>query len=194
MNFNKPVFSYDSFFIWMETLAKTGKTSGDNQTQVLADFTALNLRRMSRLNKTLNLDVELIEALNNISGPQTWVVITEAWCGDSAQSLPVIGKMANYTEKISLSVVLRDENPELMDKYLTNGSRSIPKLIVFDDNDKELFTWGPRPLPAQQLFLEWKNNKGVRTWEDFELELHTWYAKDKSKSMQQEFIHLLDKR
>ncbi|WP_026838351.1 thioredoxin family protein [Gillisia sp. JM1] len=193
MNLNKTIFNYVSFFNWMESLSEMGKTSGDNQTQALADFTTLNLRRMSRLNKTLKLDDELIEALNTITKPQTWLVITEAWCGDSAQSLPIIGKMANYSEKITLSVVLRDENPELMEQYLTNGSKSIPKLIVFDNRDQELFTWGPRPIPAQQLFINWKNNPQGRNWEDFEKELHTWYARDKSKAMQQEFIQLLSK-
>lgn len=100
MNLNKTIFNYVSFFNWMESLAEMGKTSGDNQTQVLADFTTLNMRRMSRLNKTLKLDDKLIEAINTISRPQTWLVITEAWCGDSAQSLPVIGKMTNYSEKL----------------------------------------------------------------------------------------------
>ncbi|WP_339655958.1 thioredoxin family protein [uncultured Salegentibacter sp.] len=193
MNLNEPVYDYDSFYKWMQELAKTGKTSGDEQTQVLADFTGLNRRRMSRLNKTLILNNELKEALDTISERQEWVVITEAWCGDSAQCLPVIGKIATYSEKITLKIVLRYKNSELMEQYLTNGSKSIPKLIAFNSNAKELFTWGPRPVPAQELLMNWKKNPAGRNWEAFETELHTWYARDKSKTIQEEFVNLLSK-
>ncbi|SDS46237.1 thioredoxin family protein [Christiangramia echinicola] len=193
MQLTEPVFNYDKFFNWMQELAKTGKTSGDEQTQVLADFTALNRRRMSRLNKTLNLNNELKNALDKISEAQEWVVITEAWCGDSAQCLPMIGKIAAYSEKINLKIVLRFKNPELMEQYLTNGSRSIPKLIALNSKGQELFTWGPRPVPAQELLKNWKKDPAGRNWEAFEMELHTWYSKDKSKTMQQEFIQLLKK-
>ncbi len=191
MKLNKPVFNYNEFFDWMQILAKTGKTSGDNQTLVLADFTALNKRRMSRINKTIALDAELLKVLDTISEEQQWVVITEAWCGDSAQSLPVIGKIAEYSEKVTLKIVLRDENPELMESYHTSGSKSIPKLVVFDGMGTELFTWGPRPEPAQELLTNWKNEPAGRNWEAFETELHTWYAKDKTKTTQQEFIQFL---
>ncbi len=190
MELNKPVFTYKEFYEWMQHLAKTGKTSGDDQTQVLADFTALNRRRMSRLNKTLSLNTELKEVVDTISRKQEWVVITEAWCGDSAQCLPVIGKIAEYSEKVSLKIVLRYKNPKLMEQYLTNRSKSIPKLIAFDSTGEELFTWGPRPGPAQELLTDWKNNPAGRNWEAFETELHTWYARDKSKTMQQEFIEI----
>lgn len=191
MQLTEPVFNYDEFYNWMQDLAKTGKTSGDEQTQVLADFTALNRRRMSRLNKTLNLENELKNALDTISEEQEWVVITEAWCGDSAQCLPVIGKIAAYSEKIALKIVLRYKNSKLMERYLTNGSKSIPKLIVFNSNGQELFTWGPRPVPAQELLMNWKKDPAGRNWEAFETELHTWYARDKSKTIQEEFVNLI---
>lgn len=192
MQLIKPVFNYKEFYEWMQNLAKAGKTSGDDQTQVLADFTALNRRRMSRLNKTLSLNNELKSVLDSISEEQQWIVITEAWCGDSAQCLPVIGKIAEYSEKITLKIVLRYKNPELMEQYLTNGSKSIPKLIVFNSSGQELFTWGPRPVPAQSLLMNWKKEPAGRNWEVFETELHTWYARDKSKTIQEEFIKLLN--
>jgi hypothetical protein len=191
MQLIEPVFKYDEFYRWMQKLAKAGKTSGDDQTQVLADFTALNRRRMSRLNKTLILNNELKKALDTISEEQEWVVITEAWCGDSAQCLPLIGKMANYSEKINLRIILRNKNPELMESYLTNGSKSIPKLIVFNNNEEELFTWGPRPIPAQAILMNWKKDPAGRNWEAFETELHTWYARDKSKTIQEDFIKFI---
>ncbi|AVR45085.1 thioredoxin family protein [Christiangramia fulva] len=190
MEINNPIFTYKEFFEWMQSLAKAGKTSGDDQTQVLADFTALNCRRMSRLNKTLILNDELKKALDTISEVQEWIVITEAWCGDSAQNLPLIAKMADFSDTIELKIILRNKNPELMEKYLTNGSKSIPKLIVFNKSGKELFAWGPRPVPAQALLEEWKREPAGRNWEAFETELHTWYARDKARTIQQEFIEI----
>lgn len=192
MNINAPVFTYSEFYDWMLSLVAAGKTSGNNQTETLADFTALNKGRMKRLNRTLLLQPDLLLKLESLEKPQNWLVITEAWCGDSAQCLPVIGKMASYSDKIKLSIVLRDENPQLMEVYHTNGSKSIPKLIAFDENKKELFIWGPRPVPAQEILTSWKKEPEGRNWEEFEKELHTWYAKDKTITLQQEFLKLFN--
>lgn len=186
-----PVYSYPEFSLWVEELVKFGKTSGNTQTQALAEYTALNKRRMSRLDKTLKLHPELISLLKLNNTVQEWVVITETWCGDSAQSLPVIAKIAEVSEKIDLKIILRDLNPEWMDKYHTNGSRSIPKLIAFDQSGEELFRWGARPAPAQQILLDWQNDPKGRDRKAYETELHTWYALDKTKTIQEEFLQIL---
>ncbi len=186
----KKVFTYEEFYEWILELVLAGKTSGSSQTQALANFTALNARRMSRLNKTVILHPELISLIKEITEPQEWLVITEAWCGDSAQSLPVIARIAAASDKINLKIVLREENPGLMDQYLTNGSKSIPKLVSFDQSGNEIFTWGPRPEPAQKIFMNWKKEPAGRSWEIFEKELHTWYAIDKSLSLQKEFTEI----
>lgn len=190
----KQIFKYDEFHEWVLALVLAGKTSGVSQTPALVNFTALNARRMSRLNKTVILHPELVHLAEQVSEPQEWLMITEAWCGDSAQILPVIAKIASVSHKISLRIVLRDENPELMDKYLTNGSRSIPKLISKDSEGNDLFTWGPRPEPAQEIFMEWKKEPADRDWNIFEKELHTWYTLDKSLSIQKEFVQILKKQ
>lgn len=186
------VFDYKRFIHWVEELAAEGKTSGFTQNETLAHFTALNLKRMQRIYKTTPLNDALVQAINSLETVQHWYVITEAWCGDSAQNLPVIARIAEAASgKIQLHIILRDENPAWMEKYHTNGSRSVPKLIVFDEHKKELFTWGPRPKEAQQLLLDWKQSPGGRSWNDFEKELHTWYAKDRSGSLQQELLQLV---
>lgn len=186
------VFSYASFIHWVEELAAEGKTSGFTQDEVLAHFTALNLKRMQRIYKTTPLNDMLVQAINSLESVQHWYIITEAWCGDSAQNLPVIARIAEAASgKIQLHIILRDENPAWMEKYHSNGSRSVPKLIAFDEHQKELFTWGPRPKEAQQMLLDWKQNPGGRSWNDFEKELDTWYAKDRSGSLQQELFHLI---
>ena len=82
---------------------------------------------------------------------QRWVVLTEDWCVDSAYSLPTIAEAAACSPKVTLEILARDQHPEVMDRYLTGGSRSIPKLVAFDDAGQELFRWGPRPAEVQLL-------------------------------------------
>jgi hypothetical protein len=157
----------------------------------LNEFTKLNLTRMKRIYKTLKVENSLQVCIKNITIPQTWYVITEAWCGDSAQSLPAIARLAELNGNVDLCIILRDYNPDIMQKFLTNGSASIPKLFALDQLGNELFTWGPRPLEAQTILLNWKANPDGRTWVQFETELHSWYAKDKTQSLQNEFYEIL---
>jgi hypothetical protein len=190
----RKTYSYIEYLELIETLVNDGLTSGPKQSEALSQFTALNLKRMQRLNKTMQTEPDVERALSELEKPQHWKVITEAWCGDSAQNIPAIAHIAAKSNgKIELAMVLRDENLDLMDRFLTNGGRSIPKLIAFDSDGNELFTWGPRPEEAQKLFRVWKVNQSDMTWEEFEKELHTWYAKDRTQSIQQELASLISK-
>ena len=185
-------FNYNEYTVWIKELVAERKTSGESQSEALIGFTVLNQKRMQRLDKTIELNHALKEKLSRLIGKQVWYVLAEPWCGDCAQNVPVIGKMAAYAEdKIDLRIILRDENPEWMEKYHTNGSKSVPKLIAFNTDGNELFTWGARPKEAQELLLSWKKNPNGRTWDDFEKELYTWYAKDKIQTIQNEFYELL---
>ena len=187
----KQYYNYKEFTDLVTELVADGKTTGPNQTDDKINFTKLNAQRMRRVVKTNKLDDNIIANLKNLP-EQTWWVITEAWCGDSAQTLPVIAKMAEASEgKVDLRIVLRDENPEVIDSYLTNGGRSIPRLIV-RDNNKDVFTWGPRPQLAQDLLLAWKANPNGRTHDEFEQELHTWYAKNRGVATVAEFSEELN--
>lgn len=186
------IFSYEQYVSWVAQLVAEGKTSGNKQTPGLIAFTPLNLRRMLRLNKTLQINDALSTELRCLKENQTWYVIAEAWCGDCAQNLPVIAEIARLAGgKIDLRIILRDENPEWMEKYPTNGSKSIPKLIAFNAIGEELFTWGARPKEAQELLLAWKQFPGDKSWDSFEKDLHTWYAKNKSEAIQDEFQLIL---
>jgi hypothetical protein len=186
-------FTYPEFIDWIEELVAEGKTSGTIQSGSRIQFTHLNLARMKRIEKKVEIDQKLQHILSNMESGQQWVIITEAWCGDSAQSLPVINKLAGFSEgKIEVKIILRDENLEWIEKYPTQGSLSIPKLISFDTYGNELFTWGPRPAPARNMLHEWKSNPRKSSWEDFETALHTWYAQDRGRSIQHEFIRRLN--
>lgn len=154
------------------------------------DLTKLNLQRSNRIYKTYNVSEEIRQLAEKIKQEQTWVVITEDWCGDSAQNLPYIVKIAEFNNKIELKIILRDQNLDVMDLYLTNGkSRSIPKLVAFDKDWNELFQWGPRPKEAQ-LVVEQSIKEGLDKNAYLE-KLHLWYTEDKGRSLEKEFIVLI---
>lgn len=153
------------------------------------DYRKLNFQRSSRLEKTFIPTDETKQLFSEINQQQKWIVITESWCGDSAQNLPVIAKLAQLSGLIDLKIVLRDSNLEFMDLHLTNGGRAIPKLIVFDENDNKIFQWGPRPVEAQNLFTRLKNDGMPKP--DINKELHLWYGRNRGKEVEREIYELL---
>ena len=184
--------TYTQYLQLTEKLIVKGKTTGDDQTIHRINFTKLNAERMKRIDKTALLSIDMINLLSKVK-PVTWLVIAEAWCGDCAQILPYLNKMAIESGgRIKLVVTLRDENQELMNVFLTNGTRSVPKLIMLDPETNEVInTWGPRPLPAAKIASHWKANSILIPWNDFEKELHLWYSKDKGISVIAEVSALL---
>lgn len=173
------------------TLAAEGKTTGHEQSEVLINYTQLNDRRMKRWDKTFKLSAEVREKLSNLETELVLLTITESWCGDAAASLPIINKIAEASPKIEHKVVLRDEHPELMEAFLTNGAQSIPKVIVLDrKNDEILGDWGPRPSLATQMVDAFKKEHGKLT-AAFKQDLQLWYNKDKGENIVNDFLDLL---
>jgi hypothetical protein len=174
----------------IDEFLEQGLVTGPKQSESLAAYTRMNVARMKRIEKTTRLTESLEATIQSLNQPITFVAITEGWCGDAAQILPVINKIAIQSEKISFKLLLRDENIAVMDGYLTNGARSIPIIIILDStNLTELHVWGPRPDPAVQLFQTLRN-EGVDSTKISE-ELHRWYANDKSKTLISEFEQIL---
>lgn len=156
------------------------------------DVTKLNLQRSNRIYRTYTVSDELKNYILKIRSPLTWMVITEDWCGDSAQNLPYIAKIAETNPLIELRLILRDSNLDIMDLYLTDGkSRSIPKLVAFDKEGKEVFNWGSRPKRAQEKVEEGKRI-GL-TKNEYLANLHSWYAENKGRDLENEFLEILKK-
>ena len=150
----------------------------------------LNWQRSTRIEKTFQLEEGLRSQLESLDKKLTWLIITEPWCGDSAQSLPAIAKIAEASHgMIELRIVLRDQNIELMDAFLTNGKRGIPKLIQLDENGHAINTWGPRPKESQELIDRLKQDPDFT--EIYKEELHKWYAHDHCISIQKELSAIL---
>ncbi|MDR3679217.1 MAG: thioredoxin family protein [Flavipsychrobacter sp.] len=189
---NLSYYSYPAFMQLMEKLVADGLFTGDVKGDDFIFWTKLSLQRLQRWEKTLTISDEAIAEAKKAQ-PQIWWVITESWCGDAAQTLPVMVKMVEASGgNIELRLILRDTNPQIMDKYLTNGGRSIPILIaVSNATGEELFHWGPRPSIPQAMMMNWRRDNNGQSFLDIEKEIHGWYAKDKGVTFQAEILRLM---
>lgn len=185
--------SYEAYNNIVNTLVKTNGTTGEEQTEALINYTKLNARRMKRWDKTLKVTEEAKTKVSEFKKPVTWLVITESWCGDAAHVIPVLNKLAELNTNIDLKLVLRDENLELMDMFLTNGGRAIAKLIMIDDETGEVLdTFGPRPSDATALVNDYKTEHGKLTPE-FKENLQVWYNKNKGQNIIEDITKMLCK-
>ena len=171
-------------------ISETDDSKLSAEEKEIFEYTKLNLQRSSRIDRHYSVSDELSAKLNEIDKPQALMVITENWCGDSAQNLPYLTKMAEVNSNVDLKILLRDEHPEIMDLYLTNGTKSIPVLVIFDEDGNELFKWGPRPKLAQQLINQWKS-EGIVKPELYE-KLHLWYGRNRGKEIENEMLELIN--
>lgn len=158
----------------------------------IKEYINLNQRRMHRVEKTYTPSAEIISQVKNLKHKAYWLILTEHWCGDASQTLPALNAIAELSEgKIEMKLVYRDQNDELMNAYLTNGTRSIPKLIQLDEHFNVTGIWGPRPTIAQKMVKELKSNPATAAI--YANELHLWYAKDKQQNLEKEAAQLLFK-
>lgn len=183
--------SYLEFKEILSDLLYIGKSTGKEQSEDLLQYSILNEIRLRRLDKTIVVQDEIKEKLKSFEKEYIWLVIAEGWCGDAAQILPILNKMALESNKIDLRIALRDSNEELMSHFLTNGTRSIPKLIIIDKETGEVCNhWGPRPQGAVELINYYKSHYGFVN-EETKTQLQLWYLKDKGISVQNEVVEMM---
>jgi hypothetical protein len=180
-------YTYEEYLKLSEDLVEQKRTTGASQSEALIEYTKLNYFRMTRVNKTMVVRSDVKDVINSINEKKYWVLITEPWCGDAAQTVPIIGNLAAINKNIELIIILRDENTELMDKYLTNGTRSIPMLISLNENFEEEWHWGPRPRPAQSMVIENKETKAFSS-DEIKKQVQLWYTEDKTNTTQLEVM------
>jgi len=182
---------FGAYFEYIKQLFEEGKTTGDNHSEAMLNYTKLGISRIKRGLKTFKLSEELIEAAKNHPA-KNWLIIQEAWCGDAANTMPVVSLLADQIEGVNLKVMLRDEHPEVMENYLTNGGKAIPIFLTFDADFNQVTKWGPRPQPAQDMVMENKNNPTM-SYQEFSIILQKWYQKDKTATFQEELVQLFKK-
>jgi hypothetical protein len=161
-----------------------------NKDEKIKSYIKLNQSRIHRVEKTYTISEEIKNQLKSLRDKTYWLVLTEHWCGDASQSLPVFNSIAEASNgMITMKLVYRDQHPELMNAYLTDGTRSIPKLIQLGKHFNVTGIWGPRPSTAQKMVKELKSNPATAA--TYANELHLWYAKDKQQSLEKEITQLL---
>ncbi|ERJ61113.1 thioredoxin family protein [Sphingobacterium paucimobilis] len=153
------------------------------------NYAKLNWSRMNRWLKKFEINEDVRTFFSTSTEKQTWILITEPWCGDAAHSVPQIHTLIKDNPNIILDIQLRDSEPFLIDKYLTNGGKSIPKLIIRNEQGKDIAIWGPRPAALQQIFDEMKAEG--KEFEDIKTYFQTWYNADKGIELQHELVALL---
>lgn len=186
-------YSYEEYQKLIEDLLAEGKSTtkdAGKAAEAFVKYSQLGLQRMRRWDKRLSLESSQEEEIKSYTKKRTWIVLSEGWCGDAAHIVPIINKITELNSNIELRIVLREEHLDLMNDFLTNGGKSIPKLVVYDPQGQEIEgDWGPRPEPAQQIFLDARENNV--DFEEYEKKLQTWYNKDKGQTTINELLKLL---
>ena len=184
-------YSYLEYRKIVSDLLSEGKSTGNEQSENLLHYSTLNETRLKRLDKTISVPEEISTQLKVLEKEYIWLVIAEGWCGDAAQILPILNKMALKSNKIDLRIVFRDLNEDVMTLFLTNGARTIPKLIVVDKASGRVCDhWGPRPKGASDLIKIYKQQFGIVD-EEAKTQLQMWYLHDKGLSTQNEVAQMM---
>lgn len=184
MNFNEYSAYFESI---VNTPADEQRAPYDNPDYF--DYTKINWARMNRWFKTGKLTAEMVETVKKIDKKQEWIVITEPWCGDAAHNVPFIEMVARENPLISVTYQLRDAEPYLIDQYLTNGTKSIPKLVMRDEEGNDIGVWGPRPAGCQRLYLSLKDEEAP--FDKVKVEIQNWYNANKGVEIQNELIQVI---
>jgi len=183
-------YSYSSYRNLIKRLIAEGKSTAKEQNDAFLNYSILNDRRMDRLDKTLKITNETLNSIRKLKKDFTFLVISEGWCGDAAQIVPIINKITETSVNIDLKIVFRDENEELMNQFLTNGNKSIPKIILVDSDYNIINSWGPRPSIATKMVLAYKAKNKILDAK-FKKDLQIWYNKDKGNNTQKDIMKLL---
>ena len=151
------------------------------------DYTRANYERMQRFGSRFRLNKKLYNLLISLEQNLTVYCITEPWCGDAAFVLPALECFAEVNPGvIELRIIYRDASPEIMNNHLTNGARAIPKVLLADENEEVLWTWGPRPSTLQRLVREWLSEGATK--EEKLKKTTQWYLRDQGETIQIDWI------
>lgn len=183
--------NYSSYKQLFDEILNNPNPEAPYEDAMYLDYTKLNRSRMKRWDKQLSLDTNLVSHLKKIKSPQHWIIISEPWCGDAAHIIPFIIRMTEQNEYLTYDIQLRDTDPFLIQSYLTNNTKSIPKLIVRDEKGNDLFSWGPRPKQAQELMDKMKALNA--DFETSKIALQNWYNEDKGMSLNSELTQCFGK-
>lgn len=138
-----------------------------------------------QLSERARLPAEVSELIHAVEGTWRFLVLAEDWCGDAVHILPFLARLEEASPAFELRILSRDENPDLMDAHLTHGTRSIPVVMILDEDYQEVGWWGPRPGPLQELFH--REIKHLPKEERFH-RTRAWFARDRGRTTLTEIL------
>ena len=182
---------WDNAVSYTEYLRDAGERLGnpkDTQEADYAEYYRLGIQRMNRMWEKYLPNSAQVETLAKKKFNGKILIISESWCGDASQVIPVVVK---FFEQFEVKISYRDQEPSLIENYLTNGGKSIPIVIFLDEDFNEIAHWGPRPKHGMELLRKFKENPETYPREEFYNDLQVYYAKNRGKDAVQEILELI---
>jgi hypothetical protein len=181
--------TFEAYLKLTEAIIEKSAEGYDYANEDIIHYTQLNHSRMKRWLKVYEPNPDIVTTIKSINTFQNWILISEPWCGDAAHIVPIIYKLSLLNQNIKLDIQLRDQPPFLIDAYLTNGGKSIPILVIRNENNEDIAVWGPRPKGAKELFANLKAQEA--TFETIKVELQNWYNNNKAEQISKEILALI---
>lgn len=181
--------TFDEYIAYFEDILAFPEKHETYQNEAYLQYAKMNYARMNRWLKKFEPSEETKALIASVTEEQHWIVITEPWCGDAAHSVAQIYTIVKDNPAIDLEIQLRDSEPFLIDEYLTNGGKSIPKVIVRNQVGHDKGVWGPRPEKLQVIFDDMKVQE--KPFEEIKEVLQKWYNEDKGEELQKEIKAIL---
>ncbi len=180
--------TYEQYLKDNELKIEELEKSQDPEHKLYLEYYQLAKTRMQRVDKTYHTAAELTETLASKKFGGKILIISEGWCGDAAMIIPVIHRF--FEGKNEVQITYRDQN-NLIDSYLTNGAKSIPMVLILDENNEVISHWGPRPKSGMQLLEKHKANPETYDAEEFHNDLQIYYTKNKGLDIITELLEKL---
>lgn len=178
-----------SFEEYMNVADQRANNPKDEQEKEFHGYYELGLQRMNRALKTYKPDENQREALASKNFKGKVLIITEPWCGDASATVPQVSKF--FESENEVRIFLRDNDLSLIDQFLTNGTQSIPKVVLLDEDFSVINSWGPRPKFGLELLEKYKADPVAFPQEEFYNQLQVYYAKNRGKDAIGEILELL---
>jgi hypothetical protein len=154
------------------------------------EYYNLGVQRMNRTVKTFKVEEDLAEAFKAKKFTGKILIISEPWCGDASATVPALYSFFNACGT-EAKIFLRDTDTSLIDQFLTDGTQSIPKVIILNEDYTVKTSWGPRPKHGLELLKRFKANPETYPREEFYNDLQVYYAKNRGRDAIEEILELL---
>lgn len=161
----------------------------NEQEAEMKEYYELGLQRMYRMEKVYKPSEENLEILKSKNFYGKILIISEAWCGDASQAIPVLD--AFFKEKNEMKIFYRDRDTKLINQFLTDGNQAIPKVLLLNEDFSVKNIWGPRPKFGHDLLKKFKENEETYPREEFYNDLQVYYSKNRGKDTLEEILNLL---